>query len=74
MELSVKIVKKEKPFTIFVKTAILHVWQGSEYAPELASKVKNSKVKSCLGVALQFSKLLTIFSNFSIAKNKCREI
>ena len=34
-----KIVKNEKPFTIFVKTSILDVWQGSEYASELASKV-----------------------------------
>ena len=39
MELCVKIVKNEKPFTIFVKTSILDVWQGSEYASELASKV-----------------------------------
>ena len=41
MELFVKIVKNEKPFTIFVKTSILDVWQGSEYASELASKVKD---------------------------------
>ena len=33
-----KIVKNEKPFTIFVETSILDVWQGFEYAPELASK------------------------------------
>ena len=39
MELFAKIVKNEKPFTIFVKTSILDVWQGSEYASELASKV-----------------------------------
>ena len=40
MELFAKIVKNEKPFTIFAKTSILDVWQGSEYASELASKVK----------------------------------
>ena len=39
MELFEKIVKNEKPFTIFVKTSILDVWQDSEYASELASKV-----------------------------------
>ena len=38
MELFAKIVKNEKPFTIFAKTSILDVWQGSEYASELASK------------------------------------
>ena len=32
-------VENEKPFTIFVKTSILNVWRGSEYASELASKV-----------------------------------
>ena len=41
MELFAKIVKNENPFTIFVKTSILDVWQGSEYASELASKVKD---------------------------------
>ena len=41
MELFPKIIKNEKPFTIFPKTSILDVWQGSEYASELASKVKN---------------------------------
>ena len=35
MELFVKIVKNEKS----VKNPILNVWQGSEYASELASKV-----------------------------------
>ena len=40
-ELFAKIVKDEKPFTIFVKTSILDVTQGSEYASELASKVTN---------------------------------
>ena len=40
MKLFPKIVKSEKPFTIFAKTSILDVWQGSEYAPELASKVQ----------------------------------
>ena len=39
MKLFAKIVTKEKPFTIFVKASILDVWQGSEYASELASKV-----------------------------------
>ena len=28
------------PFTICSKTFILDIWQGSEYASELASKVK----------------------------------
>ena len=41
MELFVKIVQNEKPFTIFPKTSILDVWQSSEYASELASKVKD---------------------------------
>ena len=39
LELFAKIVKNEKPFTIFVITSILDVWKGSEYASELASKV-----------------------------------
>ena len=39
MELFIKIVKNEKPFTIFVKTSILDVLQVSEYGSELASKV-----------------------------------
>ena len=39
MELFRKIVKNEKPFTIFVKTSILDVWQSSGYASEFASKV-----------------------------------
>ena len=38
MELFAKIVKSEKPFTIFVKTCILDIWQGSEYVSELATK------------------------------------
>ena len=41
MGLFAKIVKNQKPFTICAKTSILDVWQGSEYAPELASKVKD---------------------------------
>ena len=41
MELFAKIVKNEKPFTIFVKSSILDVWQDYEYASELASKVKD---------------------------------
>ena len=36
-----KINFKIPPFTIFVKTSILDVWQDSEYASELASKVKD---------------------------------
>ena len=39
MEFFAKIVKNEKPFTIFVKIFILDDWQGYEYASELASKV-----------------------------------
>ena len=39
MEVFAKIVKNEKPLTIFVKISILDVWQGSECASELASKV-----------------------------------
>ena len=38
-ELFVKLIKNEKPFTIFVKTFILDVSKGSEYASELVSKV-----------------------------------
>ena len=41
MELYAKIVKNEMSFTIFAKTSILDFWQGSQYASELASKVKN---------------------------------
>ena len=41
MKLLAKIVKNEKLFTIFAKTSILDVWQGSEYASELASKVED---------------------------------
>ena len=41
MEHFAKIVTNEKRFTIFVKTSILDVWQGAEYASELASKVTN---------------------------------
>ena len=39
MEIFAKIVKNEKPFTIFVKTSIWDIWQGFEYASELAAKV-----------------------------------
>ena len=42
MQLFAKTVKNEKAFTIFAKTSILDVWQGSEYASELASKVKDA--------------------------------
>ena len=41
MEPFSKIVKNEKPFTISAKTSILDVWQGCEYASELASKLKD---------------------------------
>ena len=41
MELFAKIVKNEKPFTIFAKTSILDVWQDPKYASEFASKVKD---------------------------------
>ena len=41
MELFAQIVKNEKLFTIFARTSILDVWQGSEYASELAPKVKD---------------------------------
>ena len=41
MELFAKIVKNEKLFTICAKTSTLDVWRGSEYASELASKVKD---------------------------------
>ena len=40
MQLFAKIVKNEKAFTIFVKSSIFHVWQGSGYASELASTVR----------------------------------
>ena len=39
MELFVKTVEKENSSTIFAKTFILDVWQGSWYASELASEV-----------------------------------
>ena len=29
------------PFTVCTKTSALDVWQGSEYASELASKIKD---------------------------------
>ena len=45
MEFFVKIVKNEKPFTIFVEASILDIWQSPEYASELASKVTDV---SCL--------------------------
>ena len=40
IELFAKIVKNKK-LTIFAKTSILGVWQGSEYASEQTFKVKN---------------------------------
>ena len=41
IELFAKIVKNEKPCTIFAKTSILDLYLVSEYASELASKVKD---------------------------------
>ena len=41
MELFAKIVKKEKPFTIFANTSILYVWQGPEHVSEMTSKIKD---------------------------------
>ena len=41
MELFVKTVKNENLFTVFANSYILDVWQGSEYASKLASKVKD---------------------------------
>ena len=41
MKLFVKIIKNEKPFTIFVKSSISDVSQGSGYASELAFKIKD---------------------------------
>ena len=40
MELLAKIVRSEKPFTIFPKTFILDIWQGAKCASELASKLR----------------------------------
>ena len=41
MELLAKIIKNEKPFTIFAKNRILDVWQDCKNAFELAAKVKD---------------------------------
>ena len=41
MELFLKIVKNEQLFTICAKGSILDVWQDSEYASKLASKLKD---------------------------------
>ena len=41
MEPFAKLVKNKKLFTIFAEISILDVWQGSEYASELASKIKD---------------------------------
>ena len=41
MDLFAKIIKSWNLFTIFAKTSNLDVWQGAEYASELASKVKD---------------------------------
>ena len=63
MELFVSIVKKEKPYTIFVKTSILDVWQGSEYASDLASKVPDVSFLNQFEYQSQ--------SNFKIVERKC---
>ena len=43
MNIFAKIVNGYKPFTIFVKGAILDVWQGSEYVTDSSSeKLKNT--------------------------------
>ena len=63
MEIFVKIVKNEKPFTIFAKSSILDVWQGSEYTSEFVLKVK----------ALLFLKSIWISKvtdNLLLGKNK----
>ena len=41
MKLFLKIVKNEQLCTICAKASILDVWQGSEYASKLASKLKD---------------------------------
>ena len=41
MELFTKVVKNWNPLTICEKTSILDIWQGSKYASELASKLKD---------------------------------
>ena len=63
MELFVSIVKKEKPYTIFVKTSILDVWQGSEYASDLAFKVPDVSFLNQFEYQSQ--------SNFKIVERKC---
>ena len=50
MVLFAKIVKNEKPFTIFVKNPILDVWQGSEYAPEWLPKLRMFHFKINLNI------------------------
>ena len=37
---------KATGFIIFAKTFILDIWQGSEYASKLASKIKDAFLKS----------------------------
>ena len=63
MELFLSIVKKEKPYTIFVKTSILDAWQGSEYASDLASKVPDVSFLNQFEYQSQ--------SNFKIVERKC---
>ena len=46
MEISSKIAKNKKPFTIFVRTSILDVWQCSGDASEFTSKVRCFILKS----------------------------
>ena len=40
MKLFATTVKSWKPISIYAKTSTVDVWQGSEYASELASKCK----------------------------------
>ena len=46
MELFTKIVKHWKSLIIFAKISILDVWQGSEYASELAFKVNDISISN----------------------------
>ena len=65
MELFPKIAKNEKPFSIFAKTAIVDVWQGSKYVSELAFKVKD--------VFLFFFHVLQVTDNLLLGKNKRKQ-
>ena len=77
MELFAKIAKNKKPFTIFVKTSILNVWKGSEYAYELSSKVKdvsflnNLNINGNKQITYQENPKRKSQPNFKIAEWKC---